>query len=78
MVSQNCTFILVHPEGARHALGGSDCLSFSALVASSMTSVYMYFEQRSLNFVWLTVDVRPVFESLRLFLETLMRAAAGY
>lgn len=41
-----------------------------------MTSVYMYREHRSLNFVWLTVDVRPVLASLRVFLETLIRAAA--
>lgn len=35
----------------------------------------MYFEHRSLNFVWLTEVVAPVFASFLDFFETLMRAA---
>lgn len=33
--------------------GGSDCLNFSALSLSFRTSVYKYFEQRTLNFALL-------------------------
>ena len=36
----------------------------------------MYLLHLSLNFVWLMLDVKPVLPSLRVFFETLMRAAA--
>ena len=39
--------------------GGSDCLSLSALSVSATTSVYRYFEQRTLNLVMMA----PVFLS---------------
>ena len=49
--------------------GGSDCLSLSALSVSATTSVYRYFEQRTLNLVMMA----PVF----LFFDFLIRTAVG-
>ena len=46
---------------ARHVLGGSDCLSFSAFSTSSTTSVYRKREQRTLNLVWTVPLASSVF-----------------
>ena len=59
-----------------HPLGGSDCLSFSAFPASSIFNVYKYFEHRSLNFVTVTVLVRPVDWFFLSTFDTFTRAAA--